>query len=314
MRSVGVVRHKNAFGFRAVRNSAMPVPLGADFSKVGLVKGVPVVFTDVLGEVESLVMLSGTGPSSPILTDPMPETGRHRPLVSGLQVQNFDDDSRQGEVDRGFINIGTLGCFVHLADGKSALLSNNHVIAGENRGVKGKDRVFQPGSTEAKTVDQIATLTDFVDLLVSPIGATPRKGTVIYNEVDAGVAEIAKEVEWAKGYLPLRRLVTPSGTAGAQVGDQVFKVGSTTGLTYGEVTDVTTIVGPIAYYSGPRWFRRSFIVEALNGERFSDNGDSGSAIVRSDGRVVGILYAGNGQQNYACPIDAILENLNCTLA
>src|SRR6185295_20132748 len=93
VRSVGVVRHKNAFGFRAVRNSAMPVPLGADFSKVGLVKGVPVVFTDVLGEVESLVMLSGTGPSSPILTDPMPETGRHRPLVSGLQVQNFDDDS-----------------------------------------------------------------------------------------------------------------------------------------------------------------------------------------------------------------------------
>lgn len=314
VRSVGIVRHKDAFGFRAVRNSAIPVPLGADISKVGLVKGVPVIFTDVFGEVESLVMLSGTGPSGPILTDPVPEAGRHRPLVSGLQVQNFDDDSRQGEVDQGFINIGTLGCFVRLADGKSALLSNNHVIAGENRGLKGIDRVFQPGSTTAKTVNHIALLTDFVDLHVSPIGATPRKRTVIYNEVDAGVAEIAMNIEWAKGYLPLRCLVAPSGTASAQVGDQVFKVGSTTGLTYGEVTDVTTIVGPIAYYSGPSWFRRSFIVEAHNGDRFSDHGDSGSAIVRTDGRVVGILYAGNGQQNYACPIDVILEKLTCTLA
>jgi hypothetical protein len=314
VRSVGIVRHENTYGFRAVRNSAVPVSESGNISNIHCLSGVPVSVTDALGEVESLVMLSGIGPSSPISTGSIPETDRHRPLVSGLQVQNFDDDNRQEELDQGFIFIGTLGCFVRLANGRSALLSNNHIIAAENRGLRDNDRVFQPGNTIATPADHIAILTDFVDLRVSPMGATLRKGNVVYNEVDAGVAEIVKDVEWAQGYLPSRRLVPPSGIANTQVGDEVFKVGCTTGLTYGEVTDVSTIVGPVNYHSGSVWFRRSFIIEGLNGTKFSDSGDSGSAIVRTDGKIVGILYAGNGQQNYACPIDVILGNLNCTLA
>jgi hypothetical protein len=91
-------------------------------------------------------------------------------------------------------------------------------------------------------------------------------------------------------------------------------VGRTTGLTRGEVKDIATIVGPISYSPGPCWFRRSLTIEGINGTMFSDHGDSGSAILRDNGEVVGLLHAGNGQQTYACPIDAVLQALGCTLA
>ena len=84
-------------------------------------------------------------------------------------------------------------------------------------------------------------------------------------------------------------------------------------MTFGEVIDVSTIVGPVTYDFGPCWFRRSIVIEGINGSLFSDRGDSGSAIVRTNGEIVGILYAGNGQQTYACPIDVALQNLDCTL-
>jgi hypothetical protein len=50
----------------------------------------------------------------------------------------------------------------------------------------------------------------------------------------------------------------------------------------------------------------------LNGTLFSDKGDSGSAIVRTNGEVIGLLYAGNGQQTDACPIEDILSSLHCS--
>src|SRR5436309_1367966 len=84
----------------------------------------------------------------PLAASFVPEQQSHRPLVCGLQVQNVDDDDRQrqaGELGPGFLVIGTLGCFVRLASGSDAALSNNHVLAGENRGRKGQDRILQPG-------------------------------------------------------------------------------------------------------------------------------------------------------------------------
>lgn len=95
----------------------------------------------------------------------------------------------------------------------------------------------------------------------------------------------------------------------------MHKVGRTTGLTYGVVKQVGVVVGPVAYDTGGCWFRRSFVVEGLDGAAFPDRGDSGSAIVRSsDGMVLGLLYAGNGTQTYACPIGAALSRFGCSIA
>jgi S1-C subfamily serine protease len=97
------------------------------------------------------------------------------------------------------------------------------------------------------------------------------------------------------------------------VGDGVFKVGRTTGLTHGTITDVATTVGPVGYDLGDCWFRRSITIEGTNGTLFSDHGDSGSAILNSSGEVVALLYAGNGTQTYACPIGTVLSALTCNL-
>jgi len=45
--------------------------------------------------------------------------------VCGLQIENADDDQRTGVVAGGHIIVGTLGCFVRLAAGGLAILSNN---------------------------------------------------------------------------------------------------------------------------------------------------------------------------------------------
>jgi hypothetical protein len=313
VRSVGVSRHQDSFGFRAVRNAAIPLPLAAGRPEITHFKDIPVAFADTFGELESLVMVPGKGPASPAAASLIPEVRRHRPLVCGLQIQNFDDDGRQGVFEKGFIIIGTLGCFVRLNDDRIAVLSNNHVVAGENKGVRNEDRILQPGRTDFDIDDQIAVLTDFVKLETSPPGLPPGSPLVNFNLVDAGVAALVEDTGFTQGYLLSRNLVAPTGTARARVGDRVFKVGRTTGLTFGEVKDVATIVGPVPYEPGQCWFRRSLTIEGLNGSQFSDRGDSGSAIVRTNGQVLGILYAGNGVQTYACPIETVLNELNCSL-
>jgi len=243
----------------------------------------------------------------------VPEQSHHRPLVCGLQLENVDDDLRTGIIAGGHIIVGTLGCFV-TAGGQKAMLSNNHVLAGENRGQNAQDRILQQGTGQFSLAEHAGTLTQFVAIRPSPPGASPSLANAIFNDVDAAIANVRQGVASAQRYLSSRHgVVAPSGTAAAQVGDRVFKVGRTTGLTRGEITQVATIVGPIPYDPGPCWFQGTIVVEGEHGTMFSDHGDSGSAIVRNDGKVVGLLFAGNGQQTYGCPIDVVLQVLNCTI-
>jgi hypothetical protein len=317
VRSVGVTHLHGDFGwgYRVVRNSAATEQFlfSPETHPVQEFHGIPVGFVDTPAEVEPLVAVTGIGEARPQAASVVPEVRRHRPLVAGLQIQNFDDDVRQGLAALGTLMVGSLGCFVRLPSGATALLSNNHVVAGENRGVKGADRILQPGSLVHDPDEQVGVLTDFVALLPSPVGASPKKGDAVLNELDVGVAQLDAGITFRSGYLPFRSLSAPVGTGSAANRDRVFKVGRTTGLTYGEVVDVATIVGPVPYAPGPCWFRRSLTIEGLHGSTFSDLGDSGSAIVRLDGSVVGILYSTNGRQSYACPIEDALQALGCTL-
>ncbi|HJZ54517.1 MAG TPA: trypsin-like peptidase domain-containing protein [Gemmataceae bacterium] len=315
IQAVGIARHEGGFGFKAVKNEAKIVPASAAHGASRpprSIKRIPVTVETVQADVEAHLIAP-----HPLAASFVPEQQLHRPLVCGLQVQNVDDDDRQrkaGKLGAGYIIIGTLGCFVRLADGASAILSNNHVLAGENRGVKGKDRILQPGNLSFSTTQHIATLTDFVTLNPSPASARPARGNVVYNEVDAAVAGLKEGISFNQAYLPTRNLPNPGGTAAAKVGDKVFKVGRTTGLSRGTITAVGIVVGPIGYDPGNCWFKNQFEVVGDNGSMFSDHGDSGSAILSTTGEVVGLLYAGNGVHTYACPIQTVLTALNCTLA
>ncbi|SIO04926.1 hypothetical protein SAMN05444166_2199 [Singulisphaera sp. GP187] len=314
IQAVGIARHENAFGFKAVKNTAKIVANAAASHAKRIpktIKKVPVVIDSVTSDIEPHLMTP-----HPLAASFIPEQQQHRPLACGLQVQNVDDDDRQrqaGALGQNLIIIGTLGCFVRRVSGQVAVLSNNHVLAGENRGQKGTDRILQPGNLTFAANQHIATLTDFVVLQPSPANARPAKGNVVYNSVDAAVADVEQSIPFTQAFLPTRSLPGPHGTASPKVGDRVFKVGRTTGLTHGTITAVGIVVGPIAYDPGNCWFNQQFEIVGDNGILFSDHGDSGSVIVSTTGEVIGLLYAGNGTQTYACPIDKVLIDLNCSL-
>jgi len=315
VRSVGIGRHDDSYGFHVIRNAAQVLPLGGVSPSPLAIHNVPITFRDRHADVEPHVKLPFTGPGSPSVASLVPEQRRHNPLVCGLQIENFDDDSRTNTIAGGHFVVGTLGCFVILSNGNTALLSNNHIVAGENRGVRGTDHIMHPGSGTFLAADHVATLTNYIDIVFSAPGVTPATGTVNFNEIDAGVATLQPNVIHHQQYLASRHVPAPSRTAPPAVHDHVFKVGRTTGLTYGIITSIAAVVGPISYTFGPTWFRRSITIEGVNGTMFSDHGDSGSVVVKeSTGEVIGLLYAGNGIDTFACPIDAVLTVLQCRVA
>lgn len=316
VRSVGVGKSMGGHGFVAVRNVRAIMPL---LSTVGAppplrdFDGIPIAYASSEMDPVHFARIAHSGPRATRLEAAMPEQQSHLPLVCGLQIQNYDDDVRTGEIDKGYIIIGTLGCFVKMEGGQPAVVSNNHVLAGENRGLIG-DRICQPGVAAMTGANEVATLTRFVPLQPSPAGGTIANGTAVLNEVDAALAGLHDAAAFKQAYLPGRQAPSPRGIAMPALGDKVHKVGRTTGLTFGTVTQIGTLVGPIGYAPGACWFRNSFTIESDNGSTFSDHGDSGSVIVRSDGMAVGLLYAGNRTQTYACLIGNAMAALNCQLA
>ncbi len=222
---------------------------------------------------------------------------RHRPLIAGASV---------GHVA---ITAGTLGAFVTTADGELAILSNNHVLADENRAEIG-DAVIQPADLDDGTQpdDVVAQLTEYVPIAPGAI-----------NRVDAAVATVVDGVA-----------VDPVGTLGAlgdgivapQDADRVEKLGRTTGRTTGRVSafNVRSVIVEYEVSATVR-FDGQIEIEAEDRSEFSLGGDSGSLIVSEGDRVpVGLLFAGSdqggpegGPVTYANPVDEVLAALNVEL-
>jgi len=322
VQAVGIGRYHDGYGFRAVRNSRIIAPASASVEIVQAVDDIPVTYVDAYNSIESLAKVpvrgpGGAGPPSVVL-----EQQQQSSLCCGLQIQNFDYDDREGHLRQNFMTIGTLGCFVQLDDGRVCLLTNNHVIAGENRG-QPDDRILHPGDDSCRPANVIATLHSFVPLRPSPHSANLHSGNVIWNDVDAAVAIMSQGVIFNQEYLRHHdraaqanggRPPQITGVGIPQIGDDVFKVGRTTSLTRGTITMAATTVAGVKYEDGPCWFRDSFVIESYDGTTFSNYGDSGSVIVsEKTGEVVGLLYATNGTQTFCCPIETVLRELNCDL-
>ena len=144
-------------------------------------------------------------------------TTRVRPLSIGYSV---------GHVR---ITAGTIGCFVaSQVPGEQGvlILSNNHVLADENRAQLG-DEIVQPGPADGGSSpgDVVANLTRFV-----PLTLTGKNG------IDAAAAMVAAGIGVdAQTLQGLGRLAGVRATPLAS-GETVWKVGRTTGLTQGTVT------------------------------------------------------------------------------
>ena len=224
---------------------------------------------------------------------------RNRPLRIGGSVGHFN------------ITAGTLGGFV-TSRGKNdvLILSNNHVLADENR-CKVGDAILQPGDIDGgkKQADQVAKLLKFIPLS----SAKP-------NTLDCATAKLLDGIEWDVDRLTgLGRLAGLSDRP-LEPGLRVAKVGRTTGLTRGRISAFELDDLAIVYDMGNIIFDDSLEIESTTSRPFSDGGDSGSLIVDAEKKAVAQLFAGSdigGRGNmgvtYATPIRRVLDALKVDL-
>ncbi len=209
------------------------------------------------------------------------------------------------------ITAGTLGAFVRgRDDGTVLILSNNHVLANENKGRKG-DPVLQPGAIDggANPEDKVGELLRFVRL--------KREGS---NLVDCAAATIDPEIKFDHRTITGVGKLAGLGDAVLAEDDAVSKVGRTTGKSAGRVTAFELDEVFVQFDSGLLRFDGQIEIEGAGDAPFSLGGDSGSLIVDSDRRAVALLFAGgdhggtNGKGlTFANPLRAVLDALKADL-
>jgi len=199
--------------------------------------------------------------------------------------------------DTNMVMAGTLGAVGSLT-GRTVILSNNHVLADENRLPIGSS-IFQPGLLDGghATTDVIAHLTKFVALSA----AKP-------NAVDCAIAEVTGPKAVSPAVLPPIGRLKSGDPLPAKEGLQVEKVGRTTAYTRGRITDLSADV-KIRYETGVLTFFNQLLMEGESGP-FSAAGDSGSLIVaKQSKRPVALLFAGSTSHTIANPIGDVLSAL-----
>jgi len=178
------------------------------------------------------------------------------------------------------------------------ILSNNHVLADENRLALGSP-IFQPGLLDQgdRRKDQLATLSEFVPLEIA--------GS---NKVDCAIAKILEPKSIRPAFLPkVGPLKSPEPIDPVdKMG--VEKVGRTTSYTTGKVFDTSADLR-VQYDSGNLFFEEQVLIRGDLGS-FSEAGDSGSVLVdRATKRPVALLTAGSTGFTVANPFGQVLEAL-----
>jgi hypothetical protein len=263
------------------------------------------------------------------------DMSQHHPLIGGITITSFKGGA-------GGVDIGTLGFFATL-DGVSGpknvvLVSNQHVLLAGGAAVG--DTVYQPQFIE---VGGVVTLVD------SP--ESRRAIAVVHDAGQDGNYSFAYPSETAQDYFvdcasallnisisswcnsncgvsykneirglniggnsKIEDIARVTQTDLDAPGDYVVsKVGRTTSKTVGRVVDIAAVSSS----GGVRIIEIEATGNDCNGiNQFADHGDSGSAVVNEQNKLVGLLYAkGSGataNRGFACHIHPVLDKLKAT--
>lgn len=258
------------------------------------------------------------------------DTKRHSPLIGGINVTNLKAGPHG-------IGVGTLGCFATI-DGASGpdnvvLLSNRHVLVdhGGNTG----EVIYQPSLTGGA-----------IDLSnKNPIGKVHHEGMEgkrkytyptepdeIEYHIDCATAKIDIDISsWCdcncgQSYKnELRELNIGGnskleGVGRAAVGD-AYKSGGKSGATQGRITHLLVPAelegkepgDPARTVENVMWIDTSTSPDPF----FSDEGDSGAALVNDQNELVGLVFGGQditlaNPLSFACHIAPVLDLLEVT--
>jgi hypothetical protein len=187
--------------------------------------------------------------------------------------------------------------------GEAVLLSNNHVLANSNNAAIG-DPILQPGPHDGGNdpADRFATLTRF-----HPIDFTPGASNVIDAAIGTPVdpAFVAPDIKDIGNDIPKEtRNITV-----ADLGQVVQKSGRTTEHTTGYIDTVnTTVAVKYGMFEKATFVDQIVIEAALTEEDISAGGDSGSAVLDRNKKLIGLLFAGSERDDGAGqPATAIIN-------
>ncbi len=201
---------------------------------------------------------------------------------------------------------GTLGtAVIDNISGKRVILSNNHILANSDsiqhpKANKG-DEIWQPGRLDGgSSADTIAHLERWVPF--------DEGGT---NTVDCAIGMPINDADLDDNILEIGVV---NEMAEAIEGETGRKSGRTTGLTSGEILDVNLTLN-IDYGEGPVTLTDCIFIAGP----FADGGDSGSLLVNSDGRAIGLVFANSESEDktvvggIACKISNVINNLDISI-
>lgn len=235
------------------------------------VQPVPIT-TIVAGEFQSI---------RPLLTLNVSRTRPMRSAPGGVSIGHY------------LITAGTLGCLVRDKEGRTHILSNNHVLANSNN-ARPLDPVYQPGPYDGGTArHEIAKVSRWRSLNVNTV-----------NYMDAALATPSNPQDVIPDILHIGRV---KGTANPALGMPVKKSGRTTGLTRDMITILRAYVQVTYSTLGTLTFDDQIVIQPGG---FSRGGDSGSLVVDEANRAIGLLFAGSEVFTLANPIHRVIQELN----
>ncbi len=253
-------------------------------------------------------------------------------LISALVDRKSRIRPAPGGVSIGHINItaGTLGCLVK-KDNKLFILSNNHVMANSNDASIG-DPILQPGPADGGRYpqDHIANLSEFVPIVFEegdstcPIGnaaAAVLNGLAFItgsktklravrpqaaeNLVDCAIAEPLNPDDVKNEILDIGVI---SGLGEGSLNMEIQKSGRTTEHTTGRIIQID-VTSRVSYGTN----KVATFVDQLMAGAMSQGGDSGSAVLSKDKKLVGLLFAGSNTTTVINPIQHVFDALSVSL-
>jgi hypothetical protein len=204
-------------------------------------------------------------------------TARQRPVQGGISCGHL------------YVTAGTLGGFFLDRENKVVGLSNNHVLAAENRGIRGH-LALQPGvyDNASWTNNRIGLLKYYRPLVRSnqvSFDAVNWKHINGYNLEDSATFEIDNPDIANPEIKGIGLLNNFRDTI--NIGEQVQKSGRTTEVTTGTVIGLNATVN-VNFGTYSLEFRDQIITTGM-----SQGGDSGSLLLDTNKNVVGLLFAGS---------------------
>lgn len=253
---------------------------------VGLAKGdltAPEI-ADLPAEIEGVsIVYHYEGTIKPLTTQ------YYNPVIGGVSI---------GAID---ITAGTNGGIVWDKRQKPYMLTNEHIVSdmynSDPNHPPDRHKIVQPGIFDGGT-ELVGHLKKVGGMKDAALNGKP-------CEIDAALIDPARDID-DKKYYDLGG-VDPQDSIEAQPGEEVVKVGRTTGVTHGIVHAVDVSVN----IWGHEWAEYILMEGVIHADPFLEAGDSGSRVWRAETmEPAGLAFAGSERSSFVIPAQTICKKFS----